>query len=109
MVVPESVPDDLCGRIVDNDRTAVIAGGVADEFVVYKERIAAEINAQLLGKTVEVLVEGRKKDKWQGRSRSGKLVFFNNNNECLGQLMKIRIEKTSPWSLQGKVELSSAN
>jgi len=67
-----------------------------------QERIAAEINRQLLGKTVEVLVEGRKKGKWQGRTRTGKLVFFSDTNDCLGQLVKIRIEKTSPWSLQGK-------
>ena len=72
-----------------------------------QEGIAAEINAQLLGETVEVLVEGRKKGKWQGRTKSGKLVFFSGNNNCLGQLMKIRIEKTSPWSLQGKVESNS--
>jgi len=70
-----------------------------------QENIATEINARLLGKTVEVLVEDTKKGKWQGRTRSGKLVFFSNNGDCLGQLMKIRIEKTSPWSLQGKVEL----
>jgi len=67
-----------------------------------QERIAAEINRQLLGKTVEVLVEGKKKGKWQGRTRTGKLVFFSDTNDCLGQLVKIRIEKTSPWSLQGK-------
>ena len=68
-----------------------------------QEGIAAEINARLLGKTVEVLVEGERKGKWYGRTRSGKLVFFTNHNNCLGQLMNIRIEKTSPWSLQGKV------
>ena len=71
--------------------------------------IAAEINACLLDKTVEVLVEGKNKGKWQGRTRSGKLVFFNTNNDCLGQLEKIRIKKTSPWSLQGKVESSNAD
>jgi tRNA-2-methylthio-N6-dimethylallyladenosine synthase len=69
-----------------------------------QEGIAAEINARLQDKTVEVLVEGEKKDKWQGRSRSGKLIFFSNNHDCLGKLMNIRIEKTSPWSLQGRVE-----
>ena len=74
-----------------------------------QESITTKINARLLGKTVEVLVEGRKKGKWQGRTRSGKLVFFNNNNDYLGQLMKIRIEKTSPWSLQGKTESNGAN
>jgi tRNA-2-methylthio-N6-dimethylallyladenosine synthase len=69
-----------------------------------EESIASEINAQLLGETVEVLVEGERKGKWQGRTRSGKLVFFGNSNDCLGKLMKIRIEKTSPWSLQGRVK-----
>jgi len=69
-----------------------------------QEGIAAEINAWLLGKTVEILVEGKKKDKWQGRTRSGKLVFFSDNGDHLGQLVNIRVEKTSPWSLQGEIE-----
>jgi len=74
-----------------------------------QESIAAEINAHLLDETVEVLVDGRKKSKWQGRTRSGKLVFFNNNNDCLGRLVKIRVEKTSPWALQGKIESNNTN
>jgi len=74
-----------------------------------QESIATEINAQLSGKAVEVLVEGRKKGKWQGRTRTGKLVFFSTSDDCLGQLVKIRIEKASPWSLQGRVELNSIN
>ncbi len=74
-----------------------------------QESIVAEINAQLLGKTVEVLVEGREKSKWQGRTRTGKLVFFSNSDDYLGQLVKIKIEKTSPWSLQGRVEINSIN
>jgi len=74
-----------------------------------QERIAGEINAQLLDKPVEVLVEGRKEGKWWGRTRSGKLVFFSDHGDFLGQLVKIRIEKTSPWALQGKVELKSTN
>lgn len=65
--------------------------------------IAAEINAALLDKTVEVLVEGKKQGKWHGRSRHGKLVFFNDKNDLLGQVVKIKIEKASPWSLQGSL------
>jgi len=63
--------------------------------------IASEINAQLLGQKVEVLVEGDKKGKWWGRTRTGKLVFFNDDSSRLGQLVEVEIEKTSPWSLQG--------
>jgi tRNA-2-methylthio-N6-dimethylallyladenosine synthase len=65
--------------------------------------IAAEINASFLGKTVEVLVEGKKKGKWQGRTRGDKLVFFTNSTNLLGQLVKVRIERTSPWALQGRI------
>ncbi|MBI2287701.1 MAG: tRNA (N6-isopentenyl adenosine(37)-C2)-methylthiotransferase MiaB [Chloroflexi bacterium] len=66
-----------------------------------QESISAEINARLMGQTVEVLVEGKSQGKWQGRTRSGKLVFFNADGNYPGQLVAVKIEKTSPWSLQG--------
>ena len=66
--------------------------------------IASEINSQLQGKQVEVLVEGKKKGKWFGRTRSNKLVFFEDAGDWLGQLARIQIEKTSPWSLRGEVK-----
>ena len=69
-----------------------------------QEQVATEINSRYLGKTVEVLAEGIKKGKWQGRSRSGKLVFFRGEEDLTGQLVNIEIAKTSPWSLQGKLE-----
>jgi len=69
-----------------------------------EEGIASEINRRLSGKTVEVLVEGTQGDKWKGRTRTDKLVFFSSDSDCLGQLVNVRIEKTSPWALQGKVE-----
>ena len=68
-----------------------------------QEKIATEINAKLLGKTGEVLVDGRNKGKWQGRTRSDKLVFFSDKNDYFGKLVNVMVEKTSPWSLQGKI------
>jgi len=65
--------------------------------------VASEINSQLQGRQVEVLVEGRKKGKWFGRTRSNKLVFFEDAGDWLGQLAIIWVEKTSPWSLRGEV------
>ena len=87
--------EDNIPPVVKKERLAIIER--------LQQEIATGINARLLGKTVEVLVEGKKKGKWHGRSRSGKLVFFTNQDDLLGQLVKIKIEKTSPWSLQGKV------
>jgi tRNA-2-methylthio-N6-dimethylallyladenosine synthase len=66
--------------------------------------IAGEINSELQGGQVEVLVEGTKTGKWFGRTRSNKLVFFEDAGDWLGELVKVKIEKTSPWSLVGDVK-----
>ncbi len=68
------------------------------------EKISTEINSRLMGRTVEILVEGRKKGKWRGRTRSDKLVFFRDDENRLGQLVNIRITETGAWSLQGYIE-----
>ena len=81
-------------------------------------RIVGEINAALLGQTVEVLVEvaggdgstelaevslrrERRDGKLTGRTRSGKLVHFVGYART-GDLVDVVIEHTSPWSLQGR-------
>ena len=69
--------------------------------------IASVINLQLRGWTIEVLVEGKKKGKWYGRTRGDKLVFFEDDADWLGQLVKVKIDKTSPWALQGKIKINS--
>jgi tRNA-2-methylthio-N6-dimethylallyladenosine synthase len=74
-----------------------------------QESIAAGINSALLGKTLEVLIEGRKRGKWNGRARSGKLVFTASEDNLRGRLVEIKIEKTSPWSLQGLLLKNSKN
>ena len=66
--------------------------------------IVAQINARLLGQTVEVLVEGRKKERWWGRTRTDKLVFFEDGRDWQGRLVRVRITWTGPWSLIGKVK-----
>ncbi|MGD8903604.1 MAG: tRNA (N6-isopentenyl adenosine(37)-C2)-methylthiotransferase MiaB [Anaerolineae bacterium] len=70
-----------------------------------QEQIVGEINAQLLGQTVEVLVEGRHKGKWRGRTRTNKLVFFDvDDQDRTGQLVLVRITRTGPWSMQGEAD-----
>jgi tRNA-2-methylthio-N6-dimethylallyladenosine synthase len=66
-------------------------------------KIATEINARMLGRTVDVLVEARNKSRWQGRTREDKIVFFSGGDELIGKPVKVTIEKASPWSLQGKI------
>lgn len=68
------------------------------------ERIAGEINSSLRDKSVEVLVESEKRGKWQGRTRTNKLVFSNYSENLIGKLVQLKIERTGPWSLTGKLE-----
>ncbi len=69
-----------------------------------EEKTAAGINARLLGETLEVLVEGRRRGRWWGRTRTGKLVFFDDEADIMGQLVDVEISKTSAWSLQGRLK-----
>jgi tRNA-2-methylthio-N6-dimethylallyladenosine synthase len=74
-----------------------------------QERIVGEINAGLLGRTVEVLVEERHKGKWRGRTRSNKLVFFEiGDTNWTGRLVRVRITQAGPWSMQGEVQEASS-
>jgi tRNA-2-methylthio-N6-dimethylallyladenosine synthase len=63
-------------------------------------RIATEINARLLGATLDVLIEGEDKGRPHGRTRTGKIVHIDGEAQA-GDLVDARIDKTSPWSLQG--------
>ena len=66
-----------------------------------QERILTEKNSRLLGETVQVLVDGVKRGRWQGRTRNDKLVFSEDVAGHLGKLIDVRVTGTSPWSLQG--------
>lgn len=66
--------------------------------------IVATINARFLGQTVEVLVEEKAKNRWKGRTRNNKLVFFEDAaREWKGKLAHVKIEWTGPWSMIGTV------
>ena len=96
-------PGTTASRELEDDIPPAVKKERLNTIEQLQGKIAAKINEHLLGETVEILVESRVKGKWQGRTRTGKLVFFSDNREYTGKLVKIHIEKTSPWSLQGTV------
>ncbi len=96
-------PGTIASRKLEDDVPAEEKVRRRERIEELQQGIATEINARLLGSTVEVLVQNRKNEKWWGRTRTDKLVFFVDDADRLGQLVKIRIEKTSPWSLQGSL------
>ena len=72
-----------------------------------QEEVQARLNARLQDQVVEILVEDSQSHRqnlpqWRGRTRTNKLVFIPRDDENLvGQLVPVRITKTSPWALQG--------
>ncbi|MCS6800973.1 MAG: tRNA (N6-isopentenyl adenosine(37)-C2)-methylthiotransferase MiaB [Chloroflexota bacterium] len=73
-----------------------------------QERISAQFNARYLGQTVEVLVEGKKNGRWFGRTRTNKLVFWEQEGDLTGTIVPVTIERTGAWSLQGPQTLRLA-
>jgi tRNA-2-methylthio-N6-dimethylallyladenosine synthase len=67
-----------------------------------QERLCTEINGRRLGETYEVLVEGKSKGRWTGRTRGNTLVHFDDDRDLLGKLVDVRITRTSPWFLMGE-------
>jgi tRNA-2-methylthio-N6-dimethylallyladenosine synthase len=88
--------------------------------------VLTEINNTYFGTNQDVLVDRRKAGRWQGRTRTDKLVFFDppsdtppyeggtrgdspedtaseSSHDFTGELVSVRITKTSPWSLQGEL------
>ncbi len=67
-------------------------------------RILKELNARYLGQTAEVLVEGKneQKQRWFGRTRTDRLVFFASDADMVGKLAQVRITWAGPWSLIGE-------
>jgi tRNA-2-methylthio-N6-dimethylallyladenosine synthase len=67
-------------------------------------RIVGGINRRLVGETVEVLVEEFHRDRWKGRTRTNKLVFFESEANLRGELVDVGIEWAGPWSMRGEIQ-----
>ena len=94
-------PGTIAARRMPDDVSAEEKSYRLKELDRLQAEILARKNAKLLGRSVEVLVDGRNKGRWQGRTKSDKLVFFEDERDRLGDLAMVEITKTGPWSLQG--------
>jgi len=94
-VAQRTMPDDVSPEEKECRRKAIED---------LQERVVSEINARLMGQTVEVLVESEHKGKWRGRTRTNKLVFFEDaRTDWRGRLTNVAITWTGPWSMQGVI------
>jgi tRNA-2-methylthio-N6-dimethylallyladenosine synthase len=67
-----------------------------------QERVCTELNSPRLGKQYEVLVEGKQRGRWTGRTRGNTLVHFDDVRDLTGKLVDVKITRTSPWFLMGE-------
>mgnify|MGYP000076624723 CR=1 FL=1 len=90
--MPDQVPPEVKAR-----RNA--------ELLAVVTRVAAERSRRLLGRTVEVLVDGRsKKDprELQGRTRCNRVVNFDGQGRvAVGDTVRLRVTEVLPHSLRG--------
>ena len=94
-------PGTTAGRTMEDDVPQDEKVRRRDRLDQLQESILLEINSGIVGQEVEVLVEGRHKGKWQGRTRTNKLVYFQSQTDYIGQLVNLNISQASAWSLQG--------
>ena len=86
--------DDIPAKVKENRRKTL------DDI---QASVQSDINLQLLGNKEEVLVEGYQRGKWRGRTRTNKLVFFEDDREWAGNLVDVEIKWTGPWFMEGKL------
>ena len=68
-----------------------------------QESVQVEINKKLIGQELEVLVEGKKRNKIFGRTRYDKLVFIDTDYEKTNEFVCVKIDDSTAWSLQGTI------
>jgi tRNA-2-methylthio-N6-dimethylallyladenosine synthase len=72
---------------------------------------ARRINECLIGRTLEVLCEGPSKtnpSRLMGRTRTNKIVVFDGDDELVGELVEVQIERATGFSLFGRPGTPSA-
>jgi tRNA-2-methylthio-N6-dimethylallyladenosine synthase len=74
--------------------------------MLVQNEISFRRNQALLGKVLEVLVEGESKnnkEKLTGRTRSNGLVVFPGPKSLEGQLVSVKIVEAGTWTLEGEL------
>ncbi len=73
-----------------------------------QKRIAQKRNEKLIGKEVEILVEGydaKDKKKFFGKTRNYKFVSFQSEKDLIGKLVKVKITEVRGGLLEGEEKI----
>ena len=91
----EALPDDVPEAV----KTARLA-----RLIDLQKAMALRANRKLVGRTVEVLVDGisrRSAAKMKGRTRELKTVLVDARPEWPGRLLDVRVDRADAWTLHG--------
>lgn len=93
-IAARKMADDVSDE--EKERRRLLIDGLVDGILTRK-------NAMWMNQEVEVLVESRHKGKWRGRTPHNRLVFFSAEENMHGALVDVKINFTSPYSMQGEL------
>jgi tRNA-2-methylthio-N6-dimethylallyladenosine synthase len=71
--------------------------------------VSAELNERYRGQTLEVLVDGKQRGRWRGRSRGNTLVFFDAPGNWLGATVPVRVTEPMTWYLLGEIDTNATD
>ena len=90
-----TMPDQLPEEVIEERHRKLL--------VIIKDLAARKYEA-MVGQTVQILAEGpshRNAARYEGRTRSNKIVIFDGSDRHRGQLMDLRIERAGSFTLYG--------
>ncbi len=76
------------------------------ELMNVQNEISQEKNEQLVGKTIDVLVEGESKnnpENYSSRTESNKLVIIPGKPDLKGKIIPVKITEAGSWTLYGEI------
>lgn len=77
-----------------------------NRLIALQNEITCELNAAMVGNTVEVLVEGpspKRPDLLQGYSREFKMVHFTGSSDRAGRIANVKVTGGHLWGLSGEL------
>jgi tRNA-2-methylthio-N6-dimethylallyladenosine synthase len=93
-------PGTVAHRRMEDDVPLEVKKERLHRIEALEAEVSAELNRAYEGTDQEILVEGKRENRWYGRTRSNKLVHFA-GDAAIGEVVTVRIERSTAWSLQG--------
>ena len=96
----------LAHKALPDDVPEKEKGKRLEQIIELQEIISAEINSATLGDTADVLVEGesrRDADRYHGKTDGFKTAVFPKIDSKIGDIVNIRIDRTTAHTLIGQI------